>query len=204
VFATLAGRLPTAAQDVEPIAAFLLRRAQSLLAAATALNDRAGPEQTAARQRLELARGKRATDTIRLAQSALLSAEIALGAARKQAGEVNDPQRNDLEAALRERGFEPEPIAQGLQIPIGALFAPGATLVRPEMQRRLQLLLELLPAYPHGPICIASATQEAERTRATRIISLFEVVSGRERLVREPLESTELRLVLPAYARPNR
>jgi hypothetical protein len=80
------------------------------------------------------------------------------------------------------------------------------------MQRRLQLLRELLPAYPHGSLQIAcsgrgtsGAALELARARASHLVDFLAQGVERTRLQVDdsptgPTETAELRVLFTAYA----
>jgi hypothetical protein len=215
VFAALqqsaASGKPRSVADSERIASFLTRRAGARLAAAIALGG-VGPERNAAETQLAAALASspagRDKDRVALARSALLAAERALGAARLSTAQTNSLQTRDLLARARERGFSAESSARGVLIHLATPFSAGRAEPRPELRARLQLLSELLPAFPAGPIrivCQAGAASGAEvalaRARAARMLEFFAQTTDRTRLIAdEPAgETAELQLNLPAY-----
>jgi hypothetical protein len=202
---------PRSPADSERIASFLTRRAQTRLAAAIALGG-LGPERSAAETQLAaaLAAGAaaRAKARIALARAALLAAERALGAARAQSAQTNALQTRDLLARARERGFSAESSTRGVLIHLATPFSAGHAEPRSDLRARLQLLSELLSAFPAGPIrivCQAGAASGPElalaRARTARVLELFAQTSERTRLIAdEPAAaSPELQLNLPAY-----
>jgi hypothetical protein len=206
VFAALAANKRPTRADSERIANFLARRAQARLSAAIALGA-TGPTRSEAETRLTAALASGNSERVALGRVALLAAERALGAARQQTVQASAEQTRDLLARARERGFSAESSARGVSIHVTPPFAAG-----PELQRRLQLLSEILPAFPHGPIriaCQAGSASGAElalaRARAARMLEVFAHTTERARLVVEAPagETSDLQLNLPAYLEPS-
>jgi hypothetical protein len=202
---------PRSPADPERIASFLTRRAETRLAAAVALGG-LGPERSAAETQLAAAQAAgsagRAKARVALARAALLAAERALGAARLQSAQTNAPQTRDLLARVRERGFSAESSTRGVLIHLATPFSAGHAEPRSDLRGRLQLLSELLTAFPAGPIrivCQAGAASGAElalaRARTARVLEFFAQTTDRARLIAdEPAAATaELQLNLPAY-----
>jgi hypothetical protein len=149
---------------------------------------------------------------LRFAEQALRLAERALGAARKYGSPPGSAQASDLVERARERGFSAEVNAAGVLIRGANAFAAVGLGPRPEMQRRLQLLRELLPAYPHGSIRIACSARgtsgadvELARARASHLVDFLAQAVERARLQVDdsptgPSEAAELRVLFTAYA----
>jgi hypothetical protein len=220
------------------IAGFLLRRAEGRLAAAIALGgggheyeheyvhahahdhdhehaQEQEQEQAVlgeARARLALALGAGPGKRLRLAEQALGLAERALGAARTYGSPPGPAQALDLLERARERGFNAEVSAAGVLIRGANAFVATGVGPTPAMQRRLQLLRESLPAYPHGSIQIACSATGSSRTelelaraRASRLVDFLAQSVERARLQLDdsppgPSEPAELRLLFTAYA----
>jgi hypothetical protein len=231
VFAALAANNRPTRTDSERIANFLARRAQARLSAAIALGA-TGPTRSDAEMRLtaalgsgsservalgsgsseRVALGSGSSERVALARAALLAAERALGAARQQTAEASAEQTRDLLARARERGFSAESSARGVSIHVTPPFAAGSAEPRPELRNRLQMLSEILPAFPHGPIriaCRAGSASGAElalaRSRAARMLEVFAHTTERARLVVDAPagETADLQLNLPAYLEPS-
>jgi hypothetical protein len=136
-------------------------------------------------------------------QQALLAATRALGAARFAAGPARPAQTRELVERLKERGFEAEASDQGTAIDVNAAFDPTAREPRPEQQRKLQLLIDLLPGFPHGSIALACggagklALERSERLRASFARS---VDRSRLTTLSAPIAAHALRVVWTAYA----
>jgi len=85
-------------------------------------------------------------------------------------------------------------------------FAAGETRLRPVQQRRLQLLSDVLPAFPQGGVRIAcGASSGLEQARAASVIQLLGAAPDqRARLSGDAAAGVpatdELLVVLPAYA----
>jgi hypothetical protein len=159
-----------------------------------------------------VALGSGSSERVALARAALLAAERALGAARQQSAEASAEQTRDLLARARERGFSAESSARGVSIHVTPPFAEGSAEPRPELRNRLQVLGEILPAFPHGPIriaCRAGSASGAElalaRARAARMLEVFAHTTERARLVVDAPagETADLQLNLPAYLEPS-
>jgi hypothetical protein len=192
----------------------LWRRAQARFAAALALDAQAAESVDRATQLAPPsgALAKQASRSVGSAKQALALAERALGAARKASSPPGLAQARDLVQRAAELGFSAELLVDGVAIHAAHVFVPGRAAVQPEMQRRLQLLRELLPAYPHGSIriaCVAASSSSAElglaRARAARTAELLVQSSERARWqLDEPLaaspEQAELRILFGAYA----
>lgn len=192
VFAALARDAVARPEPRDRAWEFLVRRAQALCSAARALGAPAADlnqvdlQLTAARTAAPAAR-------VREARRALSAAQRALGLARA-AREPGPAERRDLRERLQERGFVLHDRAL-LVIELGAAGPSGAAAR--ELMRRVSLLDDLLPAFPHGPIVLSCAP------RAGCAPSWFG--SGlRERVrieeaVSEPADQV-VRVALPAYA----
>ena len=200
--------------DAAEVAAFLLRRAELLLAAASALGAPVAELGEAERRvaAAQAAEGLKGAGRLQRAEQAHAAALRVLGAARNARPAVA-AQAADLLARAHERGFSAESRADGILIRVAGAFAPGQSELRPDEVRRLQLLRELLAAFPHGPIliaCSADAPGAAGRglagTRARRALEQLAPGLSRDRLRAEetsdPSPPAELRVRLPGYAAP--
>jgi hypothetical protein len=140
---------------------------------------------------------------------ALLAAERALGAARQRKGEPDRNQVLDLVARLRERGLAVELGEQGAHVRIPDAFAAGSREPRTVVLRRLQLLRDVLPAYPHGElrlVCASDSTAASAhlaRARAQYLVDFLAHELARARLRSETpevrSEMAELQIWLVAY-----
>jgi len=126
------------------------RRAQALLAAASALGLTGAPLDDAELQ-LTAARTAKLPLRVHKARQALASAYAALGAARVQGARAegaSEAERRDLLARVLELGLGARVTAEALQIEAD-LRGPA------QVAGRLALLAELLPAFPHGAVSVA-------------------------------------------------
>jgi outer membrane protein OmpA-like peptidoglycan-associated protein len=205
---------PNAAPNAADDARFLWRRAEARFAAAVALNADAAERIDRATQlsaALSASPSKRATSEP--AQQALRSAERALGAARKLSSPASPEQAGDLVQCASERGFDAVSEADGVVVSSRNAFVPGRVDTQAQMRRRLQLLRDLLVAYPHGVIRVACSANGSSasalalaRTRAARTAAFLADAGEAARWqVDEPSpaspERPELRLLFTAYAR---
>lgn len=195
----------------ERLSAFLLRRAQALVAASLALtqNDRDGSIKAladAAALQLTAAGSAGLSSRVAASQQALLAATRALGAARLAAGPVRPAQTRDLIERLAERGFRAQDAGapdHATAIVVDAAFDPTARDPRPDMQRKLQSLIDLLPGFPHGSIAIACGGEgRLALERNERLQASFARIVDRSRLttLSAPIAAHALRVVWTAYA----
>jgi hypothetical protein len=206
VFAALAnGR----SDEMERSQAFLLRRARLLLSAANALGADSLPL-SAASQRLDAVRAAPPAQRFRLTSQAHGLAALALGTARRHAAAVSPAERLDLRARASERGFEVDDTPEGLTLRLPSAFARADTHLRASEQRRLQLLSEVLPAYPHGGLRIACGGAGLVRARQSSALQILGATAEqRARLIADPVAGAlpegddALLIVLPAYATPH-
>ncbi len=145
-------------------AAFLLQRAELVLAAAQALG-LAADGRTASEAALAKARAApgSATERLRLAQSAIESAERALGRARAAQPGPSPEEVRSLLAGAAERGIDAELLERGLALRLLDVFRAGSGELAPNGRRQLADLAALARAHPHGPLRVEAHAEGTSR-----------------------------------------
>ena len=177
------------ARERDRIWELCVRRAQALLAAASALGATGEPVAQAELQ-LTAARTAKLPERIHKGRQALHAACIALGAVRAQRPAPSPAERGDLLARLQALRIPAQPSAAGLVLEFGG---------SPELEARLRLLGEWLPAFPHGPVIVACAGPRG--CAGAWVASLRDRLGARLRLesgARAPAAGV-VRVMLPAY-----
>jgi hypothetical protein len=136
-------------------AAFLLRRAALLLAAASSL----GLPETRAREvaaSIELARRATPAASLAVARDALRRAETALGEARAlpDGSGASAEETAALIEMARERGLAAELTAGGVALGLASLFREGSAQLDARGRERIAHVAALAAAHPHGAIAI--------------------------------------------------
>ncbi|HEX4353590.1 MAG TPA: hypothetical protein VHZ95_11755, partial [Polyangiales bacterium] len=187
----------------------LTRRASARLAAAIALGADGEVVEAVSRQ-LMAAAGGRDRLAIERARQALAAADRALGFARGRTDSPSRDQTRDLIARARERGFVATVSASGTRLELADAFARGEIEARSTVRPRLELVRDMLLAFPHGSIRIAvqaSGSSNAElalaHRRSSQLVDQLARAIDRIRLVADHAGSfgdrADLSLTLPSY-----
>lgn len=149
-------------------AAFYLKRAELVLAAAAAMGADEAQRKPVRAAIDAAARQKAGSARAAAADRALARAQRLLGAARRASGK---PDRAELDSLLeggRERGLSIEPLPRGVAISLEGFFRKGSAQLSPAGSRALRHLEALLRAHPHGPVqleLLAGESAPASRRR---------------------------------------
>lgn len=204
VFSALLRTDAAAGKDRDRIWIFLLRRAQATAAVARALAADDAVLEAAALQ-LSAAENAKPAERITRARAASTAALAALGQARAKHERASAAERADLLERLRERGFSQA--ADDTQAAPEVTLSPIAGQAS-QLRRRVALLAELLPAFPHGPIELACAGSATEHGRLDNTCAYVEALAPADRARVHVTATTTVgatqpvRLALPAYALP--